>query len=320
MRNSLATFGTATLLILLLFAASLYYLIAGRSVAVESNQSIANGYGSPVQLAQLENQSIKESSGLAASKRNPEMFWTHNDSGDGPFIYAFDRRGKHRGIWRVTGATALDWEDMAIGPGPAEGQSYIYIGDIGDNGRSRHEIIVYRIAEPSISSDDSSSTTDSPRLTDRADAIRLTYPDGKYDAEALLIHPLTGDLYIVTKSMAAPARVSKLKAPHQVSGVSTLTHVGEIRLPNQAMGFITGGAISPDGLRVILCDYLGACEFVLEENRSGFDAIWKQPPVQIDLGPRKQGESICYRSDGLALMATSERLPCPLIEVERRSR
>ncbi|HEY7912945.1 MAG TPA: hypothetical protein VIG62_13620 [Blastocatellia bacterium] len=320
MRNSLATFGTATLLILLLFAASLYYLIAGRSVAVESNQSIANGYGSPVQLAQLENQSIKESSGLAASKRNPEMFWTHNDSGDGPFIYAFDRRGKHRGIWRVTGATALDWEDMAIGPGPAEGQSYIYIGDIGDNGRSRHEIIVYRIAEPSISSDDSSSTTDSPRLTDRADAIRLTYPDGKYDAEALLIHPLTGDLYIVTKSMAAPARVYKLKAPHQVSGVSTLTHVGEIRLPNQAMGFITGGAISPDGLRVILCDYLGACEFVLEENRSGFDAIWKQPPVQIDLGPRKQGESICYRSDGLALMATSERLPCPLIEVERRLR
>jgi hypothetical protein len=320
MKNSLAIFGTATLLLLLLFGASLYYLLAGRSEAVQSNQSIGNGYGPPVHLANLENQSVKESSGLAASRRNTDIFWTHNDSGDGPFIYAFDRGGKHRGVWRVSGATALDWEDMATGPGPAEGQSYIYIGDIGDNGRSRHEIIVYRIAEPSITSDDSSSTTEHPRLTDRADAIRLTYPDGKYDAEALLIHPSTGDLYIVTKAMAAPARVYRLKAPPPAAGVSTLTHVGEIRFPNQAMGFITGGGISPDGLRVILCDYVGACELVLGEKQSGFDSIWKQPPLQIDLGPRKQGESICYRADGLALMATSERLPCPLIEVERRSR
>jgi hypothetical protein len=320
MKNSLAVFATATLLILLLFGASLYYLLAGRSEAVQSKQSSGNGYGPPVQLANLENQSVKESSGLAASKRNPDMFWTHNDSGDGPFIYAFDRGGKHRGVWRVSGATALDWEDMAIGPGPAAGQSYLYIGDIGDNARSRDEIIVYRIAEPSITSEDSSSTTEGPRLTDRADAIRLTYPDGKYDAEALLIHPSTGDLYIVTKAMAAPARVYALKAPLPASGVSRLTHVGEVRVPNQAIGFITGGAISPDGRRVVVCDYLGACEFVLGENRSGFDEIWKQPPQQIDLGPRKQGESICYRADGLAVMATSERLPCPLIEVERRSR
>src|SRR5262245_20994043 len=50
---------------------------------------VSAGYGSPVHLANLENQSVKESSGIAASRLNAGVFWTHNDSGDDPFIYAF---------------------------------------------------------------------------------------------------------------------------------------------------------------------------------------------------------------------------------------
>src|SRR5215510_12090696 len=108
----------------------------------------SSGYGAPVHLVNLENQSIKESSGIAASRRNAGIFWTHNDSGDGPFVYAFDRQGKHRGVWQVTGANAIDWEDMAIGPGPRRGRSYLYLGDIGDNSKKRDQITVYRVAEP----------------------------------------------------------------------------------------------------------------------------------------------------------------------------
>src|SRR5262245_52674772 len=110
----------------------------------------SSGYGAPVHLVNLENQDIKESSGIAASRRNADIFWTHNDSGDGPFIYAFDRQGKHRGVWRVAGAKAIDWEDMAVGPGPRRGQSYLYLGDIGDNSRKRDQITVYRVAEPGL--------------------------------------------------------------------------------------------------------------------------------------------------------------------------
>src|SRR5215813_6677580 len=133
----------------------------------------SSGYGAPVHLVNLENQSIKESSGIAASRRNSNIFWTHNDSGDGPFVYAFDRQGKHRGVWRVAGAKAMDWEDMAVGSGPKRGQSYLYLGDIGDNSKNRDDIVVYRTAEPLITSSDSSSTAKNPRLTDVADVIRL---------------------------------------------------------------------------------------------------------------------------------------------------
>jgi hypothetical protein len=280
----------------------------------------SSGYGAPVHLVNLENQSIKESSGIAASRRNADIFWTHNDSGDGPFIYAFDRRGKHRGVWRVAGAKAIDWEDMAIGPGPKRGRSYLYLGDIGDNSKKRDQITVYRVAEPQVTLKDSSSTVQNPRETEAADVIRLKYPDGKYDAEALLIHPLTGDLYIITKVRGAPARVYKLRAPAPKSGVSQLSYVGEFRFPNPFQGFITGGDISPDGRRVVICDYLGACELILPGKRGiAFDEIWKQSPLPVDIGGfmgvRRQGEAICYCADGLAILATSEGVPCPLIEV-----
>lgn len=284
-----------------------------------------NGYGPPVHLVNLENKSIKESSGIAASQRNSDIFWTHNDSGDGPFIYAFDRQGKHRGVWRVVGAKAVDWEDMAIGPGPRRGRSYLYIGDIGDNSKKRSRITVYRVAEPQITPKDSSSTVRNPRETEAADVIRLKYPDGKYDAETLLIHPITGDLYVITKVRGAAARVYKLKAPAPKPGVSSLSFVGELRFPNPFLGFITGGDISPDGRRVIISDYLGACELILPGRRGAtFDVIWKQSPQPVNVGGfpgiRRQGEAICYRADGLALLATSEGLPCPLIEVVRRDR
>ncbi len=285
----------------------------------------SSGYGSPVHLVNLENQSVKESSGIAASRRNAGIFWTHNDSGDGPFIYAFDRQGKHRGVWRVAGAKAVDWEDMAIGPGPRRGRSYLYLGDIGDNSKKRAQITVYRVAEPQITPKDSSSTVQSPRATEVADVIRLKYPDGKYDAETLLIHPLTGDLYIITKVRGAAARVYKLRAPAPKSGASPLSFVGEFRFPNTFLGFITGGDISPDGRRVIISDYLGACGLILPGKRgTDFDGIWKQSPLPVDIGGfpgvRRQGEAICYRADGLAILATSEGLPCPLIEVARSNR
>jgi hypothetical protein len=294
-------------------------------VSANHIEGFSSDYEAPVHLVNLENQSIKESSGIAASRRNTGVFWTHNDSGDGPFIYAFDRQGKHRGVWRVTGAKAIDWEDMAIGPGPVRGRSYLYIGDIGDNSKKRDQITVYRVAEPQVNPKDSSSTVENPRGTAAADVIRLKYPDGKYDAETLLIHPFTGDLYVITKVMRSPARVYKLRAPAPKSGVSTLSYVGELRFPNQFLGFITGGDTSPDGRRIIFCDYFGACELILPGKRGiAFDEIWKQSPLPVEIGGfpgvRRQGEAICYRADGLALLATSEGLPCPLIEVVRSDR
>ena len=272
-------------------------------------------YGKPTTVATIKDKSISESSGVVASRTTPGAYWTHNDSGDGPFIYAFDTRGESFGTFRVSGAEARDWEDIAAGPGPQPNRSYLYIGDIGDNDGLRPEVIVYRVAEPALSTSTRKFTKSRPGSTEHADAIRLRYPDGKHDAEALLVHPRTGNLYIVTKVLIANPGVYEAVAPLAAGQTVTMRKVAEPRVPSLFGGAITGGSISPDGRRVALCDYFQGYELVLPEFTSNFDDIWKQKMIGFDLGKRKQGESITYRLDGKALLATSEKNPSPLIQV-----
>jgi hypothetical protein len=278
---------------------------------------VSTSYGQPTTLATIKNKSISESSGLVASRTTPGAYWTHNDSGDGPFIYAFDTRGDSFGTFRVSGAEARDWEDIAAGPGPQPNRSYLYIGDIGDNDGVRPEVVVYRVPEPGLSPATRKLTKNRPGFTEPAEAIRLKYPDGKHDAEALLVHPRTGNIYIVTKVVIANPTVYDAVAPFASAKKIPMPRLGAAPGPTLFGGVITGGSISPDGRRVALCDYFQGYELVLAAGASHFDDIWKQKMTGFDLGKRKQGESITYRLDGKALLATSEGKQPPLIIVLR---
>jgi hypothetical protein len=274
-------------------------------------------YGPPATLATIKDKSISESSGLVASRTMPGAYWTHNDSGDGPFIYAIDTHGDSLGTFRVNGAQNRDWEDIAAGPGPHRDKSYLYIGDTGDNDSVRPEVIVYRVAEPALSNTSRKFTKSRPGSTEPAEAIRLKYPDGPHDAEALLVHPRTGNIYLVTKVVIAEPSVYEAVAPFTAGQPITMRRIGETHVPSLFGGVITGGNISPDGRRVALCDYFQGYEIVLPAGDSNFNDIWKQKMTGFDLGKRKQGESITYRLDGKALLATSEGKQSPLIIVLR---
>jgi hypothetical protein len=274
-------------------------------------------YGPATTLGVLKDPAIKESSGLVASRSTPGFYWTHNDSGDGPFIYGLDSRGRRKGVWRVTVAGARDWEDIAAGPGPDRNRSYLYIGDIGDNSERRYDIIVYRVPEPTINTADTSSTKSKPLLTENAEAIHLRYPDGKHDAETLMVHPVTGSLVIITKVLFSNPVVYEASGPLSSEKTITLRRLGELNIPSLLGGIITGGDISPDGRRVALCDYMQGYEIVLPDG-AAFNTIWNQPLKAIELGQRKQGEAIAYRLDGQALLTTSEGAAAPLIQVVRQ--
>ena len=272
-------------------------------------------YSSPTIVGTIKNSSITESSGLVASRSTPGAYWTHNDSGDGPFIYAFNTRGDSLGVFRINGARANDWEDISIGPGPDRSKSYLYIGDIGDNSAARSEIVVYRVAEPALSAETAKFTKARPGKTDAAEVIRLRYPDGKFDAETLLVHPVNGNIYIVTKVPLVDPVVYEAAAPVSPGKVITMRRIGEVRVPSLFGGVLTGGSISPDGRRVAFCDYFQGYELLLPVKSSDFNDIWKQRMTGFDLGKRKQGEAIAYRADGKALLATSEGLHSPLTQV-----
>ena len=108
-------------------------------------------FGVRVDLGIIQSSQIKEASGIAASRKNPGVLWTHNDSGGKNRLFAFDTLGSNLGYYMLAGAQNHDWEDIALGPAAGTNDSYLYVADIGDNSLSRDVKFIYRVREPRVS-------------------------------------------------------------------------------------------------------------------------------------------------------------------------
>ncbi len=254
--------------------------------------------------------------GRGNSLCNPEILWTHNDSGNKNNIYALDKTGKKLGTWKVSGAKNDDWEDIATVKNK-QGECFLYIGNIGNNVRARDVFTVYKVKEPKVTETDESSSDKNPLITETAEAINFTYPDIRHDAEALLVQPATLNIYILTKRFSGASGVYKL-SNYTSAKTNQLKKIADFSLPALPNGVVTGGEISPDGKRVILCDYFNAYEIEIDAVEKNFDKIWKDEPTIIDLGERQQGEAVCYSADATAVFATSEKKDSPIIKVNRK--
>lgn len=277
---------------------------------------VSTEYSAPEIAGRIESKDIRESSGLAASPCQPNVLWTHNDAGDDEYIFAISTAGKHLGAWRVQNARNVDWEDMTAFKDPA-GKCFLVIGDIGNNKEDRSELAVYRVTEPTVSPEDSESSSKQPRLTSPAEAMKFKYPDKTHNAETMIVHPRSGDIYVMTKSESGPSQIYKVRSSFGSETPAVTEKIGEISLPSVPVGLLTGGSVSPDGRRVILCDYQKGFELVLPDGTSDFDVIWRQKPLVVDLGKRKQGEGVTYSSDGNTIYASSENKNAPLVRVRR---
>ncbi len=275
----------------------------------ESEEKLTTDYSQPKVIGTIKSDEITESSGLVNSRCNANIFWTHNDSGGSEFIYAINEKGEKLGTWKVTGAKNNDWEDMATIKDKS-GKCFLYIGDIGNNSGSKSQFTVYKVAEPKVTEADKKSSKKKPSKTEKAEAINFKYPETAPDAETLLVHPTTGEIYVLTKKMLGASQVFKVGAK--------VENVGSVSVPAIPNGFLTGGEISPDGKRIIICDYFAAYEILLPKNSKKFDDIWEQSVTKINIGEREQGEAICYSADGKKIYATSEKKNSPVIRVERK--
>src|SRR6266545_2364727 len=136
------------------------------------------------------------------------------DAGGPATVFAMTSAGAALAEYRLMGVSQTDWEDLAVGPGPATG-SYIYVGDFGDNNANRTEIQIYRFAEPTVSTTQAMMTTS---ITN-SQVLRFTYPDGAHNAESLMIDPPTGDIVIITKEAANVAAVFRAPGNTAPAGV-----------------------------------------------------------------------------------------------------
>jgi len=304
--------------IVISFAAlAVFFSTCSSSPSKEANIEPETKYDPPKVIGKIRSGDITESSGLAASRCQSDVLWTHNDSDEGPYIYAFKPTGESLGTWKVQGAENIDWEDIAAYKDKT-GKCYLYIGDIGNNESKFFEHTVYRVTEPIVKETDARSDRKNPILTEPAETVRYKYPDTKQNSETLVVQPMTGSIYVLTKRIAGPSGVYRIKPDFGNSETQKAQIIAEISLPAIPNGLMTSGDISPDGKRLIVCDYAQGYEFTLPTDAANFDEIWLQKPKVVELGERNQGESICYSALGSSVFATTEGPQSPVIEVKRR--
>lgn len=238
---------------------------------------------------------LDEVSGVVESRRAPGVLFLHNDSGDGPHFFAIGPDGRKAGEYHLRGATAVDWEDIALGPCPAG--ACVYLGDIGDNDAARAEAVIYRVPEP--------PTTGGDDLDVAWDALPFRYPDGPHNAETLLVHPTTGDLYVVTKVAAGASGVYVLRAPHAPGPARTAERVATLNLPADGGQLVTGGDLHPCADRLLVRTYVALYEY---ERPAGapFEAIFAAAPRAVAVVTERHGEAVGWRADGRGYVTTSE--------------
>jgi len=249
----------------------------------------------------IETEMIREASGMVASRKNADVLWVHNDSGDAARLFAIDAQARLLGVCAVTGARARDWEDIAIGPGPETSRHYLYIGDIGDN-RARHASVrIYRIAEPEVTS----SQPFGKMRIGPAETLELTYPDGPRDAETLLVDPQTRDIYIISKRQMFNT-VYRAPYPQSTTAPTVMEHVAVL-----PWGFAVAGDVSPDGRRIIVRSPYNASLWQRPEGQPLWRAF-KGKPVGIPLMSEPQGEAISFDGKGRGYFTLSEMANPPL--------
>jgi len=150
--------------------------------------------------------------------------------------------------------------------------------------------------------------------------LKYRYPDARHNAESLLVHPTTLDIYVITKRIDGAAEVFEIKSSFATDQIQSASRVGYISLPSGPKGLVTGGDISPDGRRIVLCDYFSGFELALPDEAKSFNDIWTQKLVAFDLGAREIGESIAYADDTNTVYATTENAHPPLIRVIRKGK
>lgn len=240
----------------------------------------------------LRGHDVTESSGLAFSHRRPDRIWTHNDSGDGPRIFAFDLDGNLTGKYQLEGEEAVDWEDMASFV--VDGQPRLLVADVGDNQRRREHVTVHLFDEPD---------PDRSGVLSHQRTVSFRYPEGPQDCEAVAVDVRRRQILLVTKEFLPLARVYALplgpRSEPQESGVAENSAQNSkvveatylFRLP---MPLVTAMDISADSRSLLLCGYFDLFIYRTAEETRNWQSMLETEPSHQVLPRLPQIEGACF--------------------------
>ncbi len=291
-------------------------------------------FGDAEKLAPLD-ASIRESSGLAASRTRPGWLWTHEDSGGGPWLMRFDPTQGQAEKWSVRNAINQDWEDMASFL--LDDRPYLLVADTGDNQRKRSAVALYIMPEPmDVRGAEGKERPAGPvPLVEVTLTLHVTYADGPRDCEAVAVDPNTRTVWLVSKEIDAGGRMygrSGLYAvtlpPSEQWAHADEEAIGSPEKPLVLERIATLDTVMPtamdltqDGASLLIGTYGDGLLFVRDP---AADPNWIHAvavgPQKVSLPPRRQGEALCFSLDGDALYLTSENSEQPVWRIPVSSR
>jgi hypothetical protein len=257
---------------------------------------------------------LLENSAAAMSARQPGVLFTINDSGNDALLFALDTLGADRGVWRVSGATNVDWESAAIGPCGAgvHARDCVYIGDIGDNNAHHPKRTIYRVDEPEASG---------KRGDVRAEALTYRYVDGPHDVEAMYV-AANGDVVLITKRplmdasrRLRPALVFRLpRTAWTVGKVAVAQLVDSLPIVPGSAPFrlITDASLAPDGKHLAVRTYMQVFIFAVDSSDGRVNHAVAPSVCNVTSLAEPQGEGITWANARGRLVFTSEGAGQPL--------
>ena len=261
-------------------------------VDIEESSDAESGqcqsYGSPQVTGTLP-PTITEASGMAISQTQPGVLWVHNDSGDQARIYAIKESGERLATVTLAGTYAYDWEDMAEGPcSPTSPQSCLYVGDIGDNSKTRTYIKVHRVPEPDVTLGDHTISVDD------YDTMTVVYPDGSRDCEALVVDG-NGFVYLLSKEWGEP--IFRLYGTPFLPGAELvpLQFLSEhdISEVGGTVALVTAASYSPTLNQLLVRTYGAAFTYQLGPEETLSELPWVTPQ-NVPVANEGQGEAIAH--------------------------
>ena len=258
-------------------------------------------------LGIVRNPELIELSGVVTGGINPDVLWVHNDQNNLPRLYALNLKGETVATYILDafneeGTMAGDWEDIARLPHP-KGHHDLYIADFGNNAMVKKEHRLLIIEEPGINSAKSSEVGE---IEFRA--IYFQYPrDYVCNSECLLVHPVSGEVFIVSKSVKEGGKqrpnsaVWSLPDLTKEDSIYTATLVAE-SIP-AITDRVTGGDISPDGKHLIIRTNTPKAYLWEWKDGESLKEVLKSSPKEIPLADEKGGEAICFSEGGSKLFS-----------------
>jgi hypothetical protein len=299
-------------------------LFAGCVLAVFSSGCARQPTATLTTIATVESPVIDESSGLAASRRTPDLLWTHNDSDGEPVLYAIGLDGKLRGSVRLEGVKNIDWEDMASFE--LDGRAWLMVGDLGENIKRKTPAAVYVVPEPSAAE----LSPDHDTLVPVAWTIPVRYADGPHDCESLAVDVREQRIYLLRKRedqkplYSLPLRPVPAGSPApEAQRLGLVPHIPQPNSEQRAVPIATGRwrgnptamDIAADGMKAVVLTYGDVLLYERKPGETWARALSRKPVILPPHG-LAQAEAVCFSPDGRSIFVTEEKLHTALLRYD----